>query len=69
MPATEQFLNELHDLIPAFDPVLSELNPILSFIGAYKPELNAFFANTVAATQAATSRPTRRTSACTTCGP
>jgi phospholipid/cholesterol/gamma-HCH transport system substrate-binding protein len=53
LPATEDFLDELHPLLPEFDPVLRQLNPILAFIGGYKPELNAFFANTVAATQAA----------------
>jgi virulence factor Mce-like protein len=52
LPATEQFLEELHPLLPEFDPVLRQLNPMLQFIGGYKPELNAFFANTVAATQA-----------------
>src|SRR3954454_7135938 len=52
LPATQKFLDELHPLLPEFDPLLSQLNPILSFLGAYKPEINAFFANTVAATQA-----------------
>jgi phospholipid/cholesterol/gamma-HCH transport system substrate-binding protein len=57
LPATQAFLDELHPLLAQFDPVLRQLNPILSFVGAYKDELNAFFANTVAATQA-TSAPT-----------
>jgi phospholipid/cholesterol/gamma-HCH transport system substrate-binding protein len=52
LPATEKFLDELHPLLPEFDPLLRQLNPILSFLGAYKPEINAFFANTVAVTQA-----------------
>jgi len=52
LPATTEFLNDLHPLLPEFDPVLKELNPILQYIGYYRPELNAFFANTVAVTQA-----------------
>ncbi len=39
--------------------MLRQLNPILSFVGAYKPELNAFFSNTVAVTQATTPPDTR----------
>jgi virulence factor Mce-like protein len=52
MPATQKFLDELHPLLAEADPVLRQLNPILGFIGQYKQELNAFFSNTVAATQA-----------------
>ena len=54
LPATQRFLDDLHPLLADFDPVLRQVNPILSFIGNYKPELTAFFANTVAATQAYT---------------
>jgi hypothetical protein len=53
LPATKEFLDLLHPLLPEFDPVLKQLNPILQFLGAYQDELNAFFPNTVAATQAA----------------
>ena len=52
LPATQSFLDQLHPLLPAFDPVLRQVNPLLSYIGAYKPELTAFFANTVGATEA-----------------
>ena len=52
LPATEEFIEELTPLLPEFDPVLRQLNPMLQFIGAYKPEVAAFFANSVAATQA-----------------
>jgi hypothetical protein len=52
LPATESFLDQLHPLLPEFDPVLRQLNPILVYAGNYRPELAAFFANTVAATQA-----------------
>jgi phospholipid/cholesterol/gamma-HCH transport system substrate-binding protein len=54
LPATQNFLDELHPLLADFDPVLRQVNPILSFIGDYKSELTAFFGNTVAATQAFT---------------
>jgi phospholipid/cholesterol/gamma-HCH transport system substrate-binding protein len=52
LPALERFTDELHPLLGEFDPVLSQLNPILDFTGNYKDELRAFFANTVAATEA-----------------
>ncbi len=52
LPATTKFLDELHPVLAATDPVLAQLNPILSFVGLYKNELNSFFANTVATTQA-----------------
>jgi phospholipid/cholesterol/gamma-HCH transport system substrate-binding protein len=54
LPATERFLDELHPLLADFDPVLRQVNPILLGLGNYKDELTAFFANTVAATQAYT---------------
>jgi virulence factor Mce-like protein len=54
LPATERFLDDLHPLLADFDPVLRQVNPILSFLGQYKTELSSFFGNTVAATQAYT---------------
>jgi phospholipid/cholesterol/gamma-HCH transport system substrate-binding protein len=54
LPATQNFLDELHPLLADFDPVLRQLNPILEGVGAYKNEVTAFLANTVAATQAYT---------------
>jgi phospholipid/cholesterol/gamma-HCH transport system substrate-binding protein len=53
-PAAERILRDLTPLLGQVDPVLRQLNPMLDFIGPYKSELTAFFANTVAATQAAT---------------
>jgi ABC-type transporter Mla subunit MlaD len=55
LPATEKFLDELHPVLGELDPVLRQLNPIFSFLGLYKDEINSFFANTVAATQATSS--------------
>jgi phospholipid/cholesterol/gamma-HCH transport system substrate-binding protein len=54
LPATTEFLDELHPLLAAFDGPLSQLNPILDGAGLYKSELAAFFANSAAATQATT---------------
>jgi phospholipid/cholesterol/gamma-HCH transport system substrate-binding protein len=53
LPATEEFLRQLTGLLPEFDPFLKQLNPILDGAGLYKNELAAFFANSVAATIAA----------------
>jgi virulence factor Mce-like protein len=52
LPAAERFLDELHPVLAEFDPVARQLNPILGFVGGYKDELTAFFANVVGATQA-----------------
>jgi len=54
LPALERFNDELHPLLAETDEPLRQLNPILSFVGAYPKELTAFFANTVASTQATT---------------
>ncbi len=53
-PAAERVLRDLRPLLGQVDPALRQLNPILDFLGLYKRELTAFFANTVAATQATT---------------
>ena len=51
LPALEDFLNETTPLLAQIDPFLRELNPILDYLGLYKHEIAAFFANDVAATQ------------------
>jgi phospholipid/cholesterol/gamma-HCH transport system substrate-binding protein len=51
-PAAEQVLEDLRPLVAELDPTFRQLTPILDFLGLYKPELTAFFANTVGATQA-----------------
>jgi len=45
-------LVDLPPLLGQLDPFLRQLNPVLQFIGLYKQELTAFFANSTAATQA-----------------
>jgi phospholipid/cholesterol/gamma-HCH transport system substrate-binding protein len=52
LPATNRFLDELRPLLAELDGPLKEINPILSYIGMFPSELGAFFANTVATTQA-----------------
>lgn len=52
LPATTEFLDQLHPLLASFDAPLRQLNPVLDGAGLYKNELTAFFANSVAATQA-----------------
>ena len=51
-PAAERVLRDARPLIGQLDPAMRQITPILQFIGLYKPELTAFFANSVAATQA-----------------
>ena len=51
-PAAERIIRDLRPLLAQTDPALRQLIPILEFIGAYKAELNSFFANTAAASQA-----------------
>jgi phospholipid/cholesterol/gamma-HCH transport system substrate-binding protein len=52
IPATTRVLEDIRPLLGQFDPFLRQLIPITDYIRRYKHELNTFFANTVAATQA-----------------
>jgi phospholipid/cholesterol/gamma-HCH transport system substrate-binding protein len=52
LPAVQSFLKEFTPLLGELDAPLRQLNPMLSFLGEYDRELNAFFANVVGATQA-----------------
>jgi phospholipid/cholesterol/gamma-HCH transport system substrate-binding protein len=54
LPATREFLDELHPLLAEFDGPLKQLNPVLDGAALYKNEIAAFFANSSAATQATT---------------
>jgi phospholipid/cholesterol/gamma-HCH transport system substrate-binding protein len=53
-PAAERVLRDLRPLLAQVDPALRQLNPVLEALSFYQRELTAFFANTVAATQATT---------------
>ncbi|MBX5442357.1 MAG: MCE family protein [Solirubrobacteraceae bacterium] len=52
LPAVQRFLDRFAPFLGEFDAPLRQLNPILAFLGEYRSELTAFFANPVAATQA-----------------
>jgi phospholipid/cholesterol/gamma-HCH transport system substrate-binding protein len=52
LPATQEFLDQLHPLLAEFDGPLQQLNPILDGASLYKGEISSFFANSAAATQA-----------------
>jgi ABC-type transporter Mla subunit MlaD len=51
-PAAQRVLQDLRPLLAQIDPAANQVVPILDFIGLYKRELNSFFANVTAATQA-----------------
>ncbi len=57
LPALERFLDQLRPLLGELDAPLRQLNPVLEFVGGYRSELTAFFANTVGATGAGTNDP------------
>jgi virulence factor Mce-like protein len=52
LPALDQILGEIPPLLSAFEPFLENANPMVRYIGQYKHEITAFFANVTAASQA-----------------
>jgi virulence factor Mce-like protein len=52
LPAGRRFLAGTRSVIGAFPPVLSNLNPLLGYLGGHKDDLMAFIVNVTAATQA-----------------
>jgi virulence factor Mce-like protein len=52
LPAFDQILHAIPPLLGAFSPWLRNANPMVRYIGMYKPEITAFFANIAAASQA-----------------
>jgi phospholipid/cholesterol/gamma-HCH transport system substrate-binding protein len=52
IPAAQRILEDLRPLLAQIDPAVRQLLPITDFLALYKSELTAFFANTVATTQA-----------------
>jgi phospholipid/cholesterol/gamma-HCH transport system substrate-binding protein len=52
LPAGQRFVDELRGVLGAFPPVLTNLNPVLGYIGEHKDDLMAFMLNVTAATQA-----------------
>jgi phospholipid/cholesterol/gamma-HCH transport system substrate-binding protein len=51
LPATSQVLNNTRPILRRLDPFLRNLTPIFDYLGLYKREIGAFFANDSAATQ------------------
>jgi phospholipid/cholesterol/gamma-HCH transport system substrate-binding protein len=51
-PAAQRVLRDLRPLLGQVDPAARQVVPLLDFLGLYKAELTAFFANVAAATQA-----------------
>jgi len=51
LPATSQTLNNTRPVLRRLDPFLRNLTPVLDYLGIYKKEIAAFFANDSAATQ------------------
>jgi phospholipid/cholesterol/gamma-HCH transport system substrate-binding protein len=53
LPATEQVLDNTAPLLRRLDPFLRNFTPIVDYLGLYKREIAALFANDTAVTQAA----------------
>ena len=53
LPALDRVLGQLAPLLGALSPVLRNLNPLLTYGDLYQPELEAFFANGAATSEAA----------------
>jgi ABC-type transporter Mla subunit MlaD len=52
LPATEQVLDNTRPLLTRLDPFLRQFTPIVDYLGLYRREIAAFFANDSAVTQA-----------------
>ena len=52
LPAFEQVLSLTQPVLKELTPELRNFNPFLQYLGTYEPELQAFFANATAVTQA-----------------
>ena len=63
LPATEEVLDDTRPLLARLDPFLRDLKPIVDYLGLYKREIAAFFANDAAATQATEAGSTTRAAA------
>jgi virulence factor Mce-like protein len=52
LPASGRFLDDTRNLLAQLDPFLRNFNPFLRYLGLYKREIAALFANDTATTQA-----------------
>jgi virulence factor Mce-like protein len=57
LPAFDRLLAEIPPLLQAFNPFLRNADPIVRYIGLFKPEITGFFANAADATQASNTTP------------
>lgn len=57
LPAFDRVLAEIPPLLQAFNPFLRNANPIVRYIGLFKPEITGFFANAAASAQASNQTP------------
>jgi phospholipid/cholesterol/gamma-HCH transport system substrate-binding protein len=51
LPATERVLDNTRPILRRLDPFLRQLTPVIDYLGLYRREIAAFFANGSAATQ------------------
>jgi len=52
LPALERTLDDTRPLLARLEPYLRDLQPVFDYLGIYKREISAFFANSTAATNA-----------------
>lgn len=52
LPALERILDDTRPLLARLEPYLRDLQPVFDYLGLYKREITAFFANDAAATNA-----------------
>jgi phospholipid/cholesterol/gamma-HCH transport system substrate-binding protein len=52
LPAVGEFLDQTRPVLAQVDPFLRDFNPLIDWLGLYKHEITAFFANSSAATEA-----------------
>jgi virulence factor Mce-like protein len=57
LPAFDRILANIPPLFQAFNPFLRNANPMVRYIGLFKPEITGFFANAASAAQASNQTP------------
>jgi phospholipid/cholesterol/gamma-HCH transport system substrate-binding protein len=57
LPAFDRILAKIPPLLNAFQPFLRNANPMVRYIGLFKPEITSFFGNVTASAEAASSTP------------
>jgi phospholipid/cholesterol/gamma-HCH transport system substrate-binding protein len=57
LPAFDRILSHIPPLLNAFQPFLRNANPMVRYIGLFKPEITGFFANVAASAEGASNTP------------